>query len=70
MDDDTTDAVGEVSRGDRPFATGDLPGRPEVHGSDLAADLQARIAALDAIAWNLPSPRSATGREERDPGDD
>ncbi len=28
-------------------------------GGSLTLDLEARIAELDAIAWNLPGPRAA-----------
>jgi hypothetical protein len=71
VDDGTAADVGGTSRGDRP-ASGDLPGRlrnPEV---DLADELRARIAELDAVAWNLPTrgASASTARDENDLADD
>jgi hypothetical protein len=65
---DIADDAGEVSTGDRPIAPGDLPRRHLHPDADLASDLQARIAELDAVAWNLPSSR-ANAPTARDEGD-
>ena len=56
--------IGERSRRDRPIAPGDPSGQ-QPSESDLVEDLNARIAELDAIAWNLPvRPRPSTGRDD------
>ena len=59
------DDVGEKSRRDRPIAPGDPSGQEPGAESLVVEDLKARIAELDAIAWNLPvRPRPSTGRRE------
>jgi hypothetical protein len=71
VDEDTAD-VSQVSRGDRPIAPGGLPGQAEDVDADLAAALQARIAELDAVAWNLPARRAqafTSGDEGNGPED-
>jgi hypothetical protein len=70
VDDDTAGDVGEVSRGDRPFAPGDLPGRHGTLARDVVEGLQARIVELDAIAWNLPTRRASIARDDEDVPDD
>jgi hypothetical protein len=72
VDDDTAGDVGEVSRGDRPFAPGDLPARQGTLDVDLVGDFQARIVELDAVAWNLPTRRASapTARDDEDVPDD
>lgn len=59
MDDGTAQDMGEVSRGDRPIAPDDLPGRPRGRDTELAAGLQAQIAELDAVG---PEPTAERGR--------
>jgi hypothetical protein len=68
VDGDIEEDFGEMSRGGRPIAPGDLPGRHTDHDAELAADLQARIAELDAIAWNLPAPRASSSTSRADEG--
>ena len=58
------DEIGEKSRRDRPIAPGDPSGHEPSADSGLVEDLKARIAELDAIAWNLPPrPRPSTARD-------
>lgn len=45
--------------------------RNDASNGSLTADLEARIAELDAIAWNLPGPRAgAAGSGSEDAAGD